>query len=77
MEQLKPCPNVLCGSEGVYTDSDLDDHFVECPDCFARGGWADTEEEAITYWNDRPQVFTAEQVKEIVNATLKRVTQHL
>ena len=57
------CP--FCTSDEIGTATDYAtfcEHyrreywFAYCPDCGARGPMADTEQEAVEYWNDREEI---------------------
>ena len=58
-EQAKPCPFCTSDDVGTATDIARGEHyckeywFAYCSDCGSRGPMADTEEEAVRYWNDR------------------------
>ena len=60
-EKLKPCPFCLSYDMRVGIDYWNEKNYrpkfwFACgPDCGARGPIADTEDEAVQYWNDRPR----------------------
>lgn len=59
--QIAHCP--FCQSDDIQTATDYYTYgaykceyvFACCPDCGARGPMAKTEDEAIRFWNDRPE----------------------
>lgn len=56
-DKLKPCP--FCGGEGTLVEDIYNDHlynYAICSNdyCNANTGRCDTEDEAITKWNNRP-----------------------
>lgn len=59
--RFERCP--FCLSEDIQTATDYYIYgafkneyiFACCPDCGARGPMAQTEEEAVRFWNDRPE----------------------
>ncbi|MDY0193605.1 MAG: Lar family restriction alleviation protein [Aliarcobacter butzleri] len=54
---------MFCGSENVAVIANLSSDkmetvknwYVECRKCFARGSEADSQNDAIAYWNRQPQ----------------------
>lgn len=58
-EVILPCPNPKCGSKFVMTDtSPSGADIVKCCTCFMHGPYSDTEESAITAWNNLPRALT-------------------
>ena len=58
---IERCP--FCLSDDIQTATDYYTYgahkceyiFAYCPDCGARGPMAKTEDEAVSFWNDRPR----------------------
>lgn len=50
-ENLKPCP--FCGSEEVIMEDGYGLFYVRCADCGASASYCETDEEAISAWNER------------------------
>ena len=61
MSKFKVCP--FCLGDEIYTAKDYWHYgschseywFAHCSDCGADGPMAKTEDEAIRFWNDRPE----------------------
>lgn len=62
--ELKPCP--FCGGEAILAETNEDEVFVECCNCYAHSGIYYCEKEAIEAWNSRVEpTFTPDELDTI------------
>lgn len=64
MTNLKPCPNVLCGSQRIRCVSSSDGFYVICDWCGCAGTLCYSREESNKDWNTRPETLERAALRE-------------